>query len=166
MFFVFKGQEFLEIGTWTDNPKNNPDAMLDWNRVKKYTGIFRLYRDLIKLRRNREKTTRGLIGQHIRVFHADDQRKVIAYHRWMEGGPGDDVVVVANFSNESLNSYTIGFPSSGAWVLRFNSDQKDYSDDFTNQGDSATAVEGQYDGLQCRGNVVLGPYSLIILSQS
>ena len=134
-------------------------------RRKKYNGILQLYRDLIKFRRNKENNTKGLMGQHTRVFHVDERDKVIAYHRWMEGGRGDDVVVVANFSNQSFDSYTIGFPSSGTWQLRFNSDQKIYCDDFTNKGYTTTAEQGEYDGLQCHGNVGLGPYSLIILSQ-
>jgi 1,4-alpha-glucan branching enzyme len=139
--------------------------MLDWNKVEKYNGIFQLYRDLIKFRRNKENNTKGLMGQHIHVFRVDDQAKIIAYRRWMEGGRGDDVIVVANFSTQSFDSYTIGFPSSGAWELRFNSDSKNYAGDFTDKGYSTTADEGEYDGLQCHGNVALGPYSLIILSQ-
>ncbi len=139
--------------------------MLDWDKLNKYNGIFQLYRDLIKLRRNKEKNTKGLMGQHIRVFHVDDQSKIIAYQRWMEGGGGDDVVVVANFSNQSFDSYKIGFPNSGTWELRFNSDWKRYSDDFTDQGYNTTAEEGECDGLKYHGNVGLGPYSLIILSQ-
>jgi hypothetical protein len=34
--------------------------------------------------------------QYIRVFHVNEQAKLIAYHRWMEDGQGDDVIVVAN----------------------------------------------------------------------
>ncbi|CAF1273902.1 unnamed protein product [Adineta steineri] len=162
---LFQGQEFLEGGTWTDNKETNADAMLDWNKVQKYGGILQMYRDLIKFRRNKENNTKGLTGQHIQVFHINENNKIIAYRRWMEGGQGDDVVVVANFSNQSFDSYTIGFPNSGAWELRFDSDKKDYCDDFTSKGYSTTAEQGECDGLQHHGNVGLGPYSLIILSQ-
>jgi len=139
--------------------------MLDWNKAKKYGGILHLYRDLIKFRRNKEKNTRGLMGQNIRVFHMNEQTKLIAYYRSMEGGQGDDVIVVANFSTQSFDSYTIGFPRSGTWELRFNSDSKAYCEDFTDKGYTTTAHEGEYDGFPCQGNVGLGPYSLIILSQ-
>jgi len=162
---IFQGQEFLEGGTWTDSPSTNPDAMLDWSKATKFSGILQLYRDLIKLRRNKENNTRGLMGQHIRVFHANDQDKVIAYHRSMEGGRGDDVIVAANFSAQSFDSYTIGFPSAGMWELRFNSDWNKYCEDFANKGYNTTAKEGEYDGCPCQGNIGLGPYSLIILSQ-
>jgi 1,4-alpha-glucan branching enzyme len=139
--------------------------MLDWNKTTKYSGILHLYRDLIKFRRNKEKNTRGLMGQNIRVFHMNEQAKLIAYHRWMEGGQGDDVIVVANFSTQSFDSYTIGFPHSGTWELRFNSDSKGYCEDFTDKGYTTTTQEGEYDGFSYQGNVGLGPYSLIILSQ-
>ena len=160
-----KGQEFLEAGTWTDSPKTNPHAMLDWTKATKFSGILRLHRDLIRLRRNKERSTRGLLGQKINVFHTNEHDKVIAYHRSMEGGQGDDVIVVANFSTQTFHSYTIGFPHRGAWNLRFNSDCKDYSEDFTDIGYGTVATEGGYDGFQFQGNVGLGPYSLIILSQ-
>ena len=139
--------------------------MLDWDKVKKYNGIFQLYRDLIKFRHNKENNTKGLMSQHIHVFRVDDQAKIIAYRRWMEDGRGDNVIDVANFSTQSFDSYTIGFPSSGTWELRFDSDSKIYGEGFTNKGYSTTADEGECDGLQCHGNVALGPYSLIILSQ-
>lgn len=139
--------------------------MLDWNKLEKYNGIFQLYRDLIRLRRNKDNNTKGLMGQHIRVVRVDDQAKVIVYQRWMEGGQGDDVIVAANFSNQSFDSYKIGFPNSGTWELRFNSDCKRYSNDFTNVGYTTTADEGECDGLSYQGNIGLGPYSLIILSQ-
>ena len=139
--------------------------MLDWSKAAKFSGILRLHRDLIKLRRNKEQHTRGLLGQKIDVFHTNDRDKVIAYHRSMEGGEGDDVIVVANFSTQSFHSYEIGFPHGGHWELRFNSDSKEYCDDFTNIGYSTVASEGHSDGFQHQGNVGLGPYSLIILSQ-
>ena len=139
--------------------------MLDWNKVQKYHGIFQLYSDLIKLRRNKENNTKGLMGQHIQVFRVDEQAKVIGYHRWMEGGQGDDVIIIANFSIQSYDSFKIGFPQSGTWQLRFSSDWKRYSDDFTDKGYSTTAEQGEYDGFQYQGNVGLGPYSVIVLSQ-
>ena len=56
----------------------------------------------------------------------DDGNKTLAYHRWEQGGTGDDVVVVANFSNVPLPSLNIGFPRGGQWHVRFNSGAKVY----------------------------------------
>jgi len=75
--------------------------------------IVRLYRDLVRLRLNREGFTRGLCGQFTQVYHLHDVRKVIAFHRWDKGGPADDVVVIANFLHEPQDDYVIGFPVAG-----------------------------------------------------
>jgi len=156
---IFQGQEFLEWGKWSDQ------TPLDWSKVTRYSGIVALYRDLMKLRRNWYNTTRGLRGSHVNVFHIDNGRKILAFHRWADGGPGDDVVVVANFSNTDIESYNIGFPRSGTWYLRFNSDWKGYGSDFGNRGYNTTAGAGGTDNLPWNGNVGLGPYSVQILSQ-
>ena len=85
---------------------------LDWAKLDSYAGIHALYRDLIRLRRNWFNQTRGLRGQHINVHHVNNTDKVIAFHRWENGGPGDDVVVVANFGNRSYDSYCVRIPTS------------------------------------------------------
>jgi 1,4-alpha-glucan branching enzyme len=91
---------------------------------------------------------------------------MIAFHRWDQGGPGDDVVVVANFSREAQDDYTLGLPSGGTWKLRFNSDWQGYNDDFANHFSSdAIAVEGDRDGLPWYGSVSIGPYSVLVFSQ-
>jgi 1,4-alpha-glucan branching enzyme len=45
-----------------------------------------------------------------------------------KGGPGDNVVVVANFQTKPQEGYVIGFSSAGTWKLRFNSDWQGYKD--------------------------------------
>jgi len=156
---IFQGQEFLEWVTWTDR------TPLDWSKEKRFPGILALYRDLIRLRRNWFDNTRGLRGQGINVFHVNDEAKVIAYHRWSDGGPGDDVVAVANFANRPYHSYNVGFPRAGTWHLRFDSDWRGYSSDYGNVGRTTSADEGPNHGLPASGNVDLGPYSLLIYSQ-
>jgi 1,4-alpha-glucan branching enzyme len=157
---IFQGQEFLESGWFSDHDP------LDWTKVQTYAGIFTLYRDLAHLRRNWNDTTGGLRGQWVNVFHVNDTDKVIAFHRWDQGGPRDDVVVVANFGNRSYDSYTVGFPRAGLWRVRFNGDWSGYSSDFGNQlSYDTTAIDGPRDGLSYQGDVGIGPYSAIILSQ-
>ena len=97
---IFQGQEMLEtrdFGFRTSTP-------VDFNRAAdpKFRGIVQMYRDLIALRRNLAGKTGGLTGQNLNVFHLDDRNKTLAYHRWEHGDAGDDVVVVANFSNVPL----------------------------------------------------------------
>jgi 1,4-alpha-glucan branching enzyme len=157
---IFQGQEFLEDSYFRDV------EMLDWSKLKSYRGIHQLYCDLIRLRRNWFNQTRGLRGQHIHVYHVNNNDKLIAFHRWEDGGPGDDVVVVANFANRSYDSYTLGFPCAGEWKVRFNSDWQGYSEDFGNQAGYDTLAGGSpKDDMPYQANIGIGPYSVIVLSQ-
>jgi 1,4-alpha-glucan branching enzyme len=157
---LFMGQEFLEFKPWSDSR----DFSLDWSRVDRFSGMVGLHRRLIRLRRNWDNNTRGLRGANINVFHVNPDG-VIAFHRWDRGGPGDDVVVIANLTNRRWDSYNVGFPRAGTWYLRFNSDYPGYGADFSNVGYDTTAAVGRNQGMPANGNVGLGPYSLIILSQ-
>jgi 1,4-alpha-glucan branching enzyme len=157
---IFMGQEFLENGYFADT---HP---LDWSKTTRYAGILQLYRDLIKLRRNQGGVTTGLLGEHVDPFHVNDNAKVIAYHRWNQGGPGDDVVVVANFSNVALANYQIGLPSAGTWHVRFNSDSVTYSPDYADTpSKDVVASPVARDGQPANGSLPLGRYSVVILSQ-
>jgi 1,4-alpha-glucan branching enzyme len=157
---IFQGQEFLESGYFSDAKP------LDWTKQLTFSGMLTMYRDLIRLRRNWFNDTAGLRGQSLNVFHVNDAAKVIAFHRWDRGGPGDDVVVVVNLANQSYDSYTIGFPRNGLWRVRFNSDWNGYSSDFGNQlSYDTTASQPGRDGMPFSGNVGIGPYTAIILSQ-
>lgn len=157
---MFMGQEFLEDGWFS------AEDPLDWWKADHFTPITQLYRDLTHLRRNWTNNTRGLRGDHVSVFHVNDTQKVIAYHRWDQGGPGDDVVVVANFSGQYFSDYRVGFPRGGLWYCRFNSDSSNYSSDFGNTAtrDTNTSGGGQ-DGLGQSASFALGPYSVAIFSQ-
>jgi 1,4-alpha-glucan branching enzyme len=139
---------------------------LDWTRLQAFSGIHLLYRDLIRLRRNWDNQTRGLRGLHINVHHVNETDKVIAFHRWEQGGPGDDVVVVANFADRSYQSYALGMPRAGQWRVRFNSDWTGYSEDFGNHpGADTTADGGPIDTMPFHATVGIGPYTVLILSQ-
>jgi 1,4-alpha-glucan branching enzyme len=157
---LFQGQEFLE-GEWFRDT-----VPLDWDQREEFHGIVRLYRDLIRLRLNREGLTHGLCGQFTQVYHLHDERKVLAYHRWDKGGPGDDVVVVANFLHAPQDGYVIGFPAAGTWKLRFNSDWQGYSEAFEGHPSSSVVAEpGEHDGLPFHAALDIGPYSALIFSQ-
>jgi 1,4-alpha-glucan branching enzyme len=160
---LFEGQEFLEDGWFRD------DQALDWSKLQTFQGINRLYRDLIHLRRNLHGNTKGLSGPFVHVFHVNHNDKIIAYHRWAEGGPKDDVVVVASFANRTLaEGYRIGLPRGGNWIIRFNSDWKGYSPDFhdvSNPEGRIVAEKNPYDGCDYSGIVSLAPYGLLVLSQ-
>ena len=135
-------------------------------KADKNRGMVAFYRHLISLRRNFAGQTQGLSGQSINVFHVNDAAKLIAFHRWHFGGPGDDTIVVANFSGSAQVDYKVGFPHGGQWQVRFNSDLKAYHPSFTSHhAPPITAVPSEYDQLAFYGAVSIGPYSAIILSR-
>jgi 1,4-alpha-glucan branching enzyme len=161
---IFQGQEMLEGRAFGFNTPTEMDfTRADDPKIK---GIVQMYRDLIALRRNLAGKTKGLTGQNLNVFHLDNGNKTLGYHRWESGGSGDDVLVVANFSNVPMPNLNIGFPRQGQWHVLFNSGASVYDPSFTN-GDSfdTTANPGAKDGMNFNGNVSIGAYSVVILSQ-
>ena len=158
---IFQGQEFLEDGYFAAEDR------LDWNKATTYGKVTDLYRSLIRLRRNLDGTSGGLSGPNTNVFHLNNNAKVLAFHRWQNGGAGDDVVVLTNFSNVSYPNYRIGLPRGGLWKVRFNSDSTAYSSDYSNYATAdVTADNSGYDGLPFSGNFRFGPYTSVIFSQS
>lgn len=168
---LFQGQEFLEDGWFQDS------VPLDWDKSEKFSGLLRMYRDLIHLRLNRFGSTRGLTGSGLNTFHQNQADNVIAYHRWYQGGPGDDVVVVVNLSHRPHLNYQLGFPTAGTWRLRLNSDWHGYSHAFGNQacsdavavGSDSEPPEGEHrvqrDGFPATAMLNIGPYSVLVFSQ-
>lgn len=168
---LFQGQEFLEDGWFQDS------VPLDWHKSEEFSGLVRMYRDLIHLRLNRWGSTRGLTGSGINTFHQNQADNVLAYHRWHQGGAGDDVVVVVNLSHSAHENYKLGFPSPGKWRLRLNSDWTGYSRAFANQAcsdvvaapelplDPSDATPFERDGFPAAGTVSIGAYTVLVFSQ-
>jgi 1,4-alpha-glucan branching enzyme len=150
---IFQGQEFMQVGEFNDWQG------LDWNRTVRFFGIIDAYKYLIALRKNSHNLTAGLIGPNINLTHIDEANKVIAYHRWQEGGPLDDTMVIINFSNRQFDSYELGFPRNGSWKVRFNSTWEGYSKDFKNIIIDGLIVENG------AGRLTIPPASALILSQ-
>lgn len=157
---LFQGQELLE-DKWF-----HVEDPIDWSRLESFKGIVHMYRDLIGARRNLAGTTQGLKGQNIQVCHVNEHGNLLAFHRWDEGGPGDSTMVVINLADRNHQSYTIGFPQGGLWKVRFNGDWQGYDPEFgLAEVFDTTAESGDHDCYHYHGNVAIGPYSVVILSQ-
>ena len=156
----FQGQEFLEDEWFRDA------VPLDWGKLGRFSGHHAFCRDLIALRRNLGGCTAGLTGQHIETHHVNHSAKILAYHRRREGGAGDDVIVVVNFSNEPVRDYAIGVPAGGRWKVRLNSDASAYGDDFSDhQAGDTDALEEPLDGFPHRIITGVASYSALVFSQ-
>jgi 1,4-alpha-glucan branching enzyme len=126
---MFMGQEFLEQKQWGADPTVAAELIGWGGLVEDATGKavdgamvdhLRFTQDAVRLRNSQP----GLRGEGLNVFYTSDADRVIAYQRWVEGS-GNDVVVVATFSESTWWGYQLGFPSAGSWVEVFNSDVYD-----------------------------------------
>jgi len=118
---LFMGQEFLEDKQWSDNFEFHKDLLLYWAGLdqgdKQMLDHLRFTRELIGLRWRYP----ALRGDGFRVVHAENQNRVLAFHRWVVG-VGGDVLVVVHLSTFHRFNYRIGFPVGGVWQEIFNSD--------------------------------------------
>ncbi|GAB5521621.1 MAG: alpha-amylase family glycosyl hydrolase [Rhodothermales bacterium] len=152
---LFQGQELLADRYFRDT------VPLDWNRLDRYAGFHWAVRDLIALRRNAMGDTLGLQGAHIHIQHLDTEQKIIAYHRWHEGGRADSVFVVMHFADAVHEAYMLPFPIDGVWTLRFNSNAAPYGDDLTDPGAFDLDL-----GDETKASLALGPYHVLIYTKS
>ncbi len=121
---------------------------------------------MISLRRNLNGETKGLTGANTNVFHLNDWNKVIGWHRWENGGGGDDVVIIANFGAWPLQNYRVGMPRGGMWRCRMNSDWNGYSSDYLNTLCLDVDANGSaYDSLGQSATINIGAYSFVVFSQ-
>ena len=150
---LFQGQEFMEGGSFNDW------QALDWEKAQRFAGITEAYKHLIALRKNVHNVSAGLLSHGMNLMHVDETNKVIAYHRWCDGGPRDDVVVIINFSDRQYEGYTLGFPRNGTWRTRFNSTWQGYSADFKGIEVPDVVVENG------EGAMTMPPSCALVLSQ-
>ena len=119
---IFMGQEFLEGKPWSDTP--SAATLLSWTDLdggdKRLVDFERFTRELIALRRRYA----AFRGEGCRVIHVDDDNRVLALQRWVEG-VGSDVIVVFSLNENTWTNYWIGFPGPGRWAEVFNSDVYD-----------------------------------------
>ncbi len=153
---IWQGQEVLETNQFSDT------RPMDWARTNSQAGNFRLYRDLIRLRRNADGLSGGLMGDSANTYQVDNVNKWMAYSRQDSVQTGDVVVVLANFANTVRSNVTVQFPSAGTWYALFNSDSTDYAADYGNVGSVEVAAAGSPPS----GPVTIGCYSAMIFSQT
>ena len=152
---IWQGQEVLETNQFSDT------RPMDWTRTNSQAGNGRLYRDLIRLRRDLDGVSAGLKGDSASAYQVDNVNKLIAYSRWDSVATGNTVVVVANFANTVRSNFPVQFPAAGAWYALFNSDSTNYAGDYGGVGSLEVAAAGA----PAAGPVTIGPYSALIFSQ-
>ncbi|WP_339656347.1 alpha-amylase family glycosyl hydrolase [Flavobacterium frigidarium] len=154
---LFQGQEFIEDEYFKD------DEALDWNQLKKHTGITRMVSDLIKLRTADSQQSDGLRGQYTKIVHCNDTDKVLAYARSTSEDFLNSTIVLLNLSNNSFTDYSFGLPFANQYRLAFNSDWSGYDQDFTDMDVNPIAVEAiPYDDETHKGITNLPAYATLV----
>ncbi len=104
---LYAGEEF-----GMDAPRVVGTNKLAWSRLEtpEGAGLHDHYRHLIRFRREHA----ALRGDTLDIIHQDPERRVVAYHRWDDGG--DRVVTVANCSANDQGVHTVAaWPTDGPW---------------------------------------------------
>ncbi len=153
---IFQGEEMLE------NQSFSSGRSVDWTKTNTYSYIVQFYRDLIGARRDLKGYTPGLEGDKCNMFAVDNASKLVAFQRWKSSAPNQSAVVIANFSGTILSNYSLNFPSAGNWYTHLNSDSTSYGPDYGGGGSSVVTASGN----PATGNVTIGPYSALIMSQT
>ncbi len=162
---LFMGQEFLEDKFWTDDPDNHSGHLIWWdglNSDRSMQDHLKFTRDLIWLRRRHP----ALQSESVNPFYVNNDNRILAFHRWVEG-IGRDIVVVASLNESTFNQYELGFPQSGRWLEAFNSD---YYDHFPNpwtagNGGAIVASSLPRDGMPSSAMIRIPANSLLVFSR-
>lgn len=157
MPMLWMGQEMLETNVFGDL------RPLDWERTNTFAGTHRLYRDLIRLRRNLDGLTAGLAGDRCSVLLLNDEEKVLAYRRYSDEDAEGDVVVIANLRGTRQDDIAVPFPRAGTWYVHANTDATVYGPDEEGAGPEAFV---EASGAPPVATLQIGRYSALILSQT
>ena len=156
------GQEFLENRQWCDEPTAEPN-LLEWVALdsgnKAMSDQLRFTQDFIRLRWSEP----ALRGQSINAYYSNNNDRVIAFHRWIDG-PGLDVVVVASLNDNPFFGYQLGFPRNGRWAELFNSDVYDnWVNPLAVGNNGAIDVNGApMHGLPYSASITIPPRSILV----
>jgi len=160
---LFMGNEFGQEREW------NHDAGLDWHLLDDplHAGLQRLVRDLNHLHRD-------LLALHQRDCEADgfawidchNQADSIISYRRRAAEPGDEVIVVCNFTPVPRHDYRIGVPLAGDYLEILNTDSALYGGSNLGNGGNvrsdAVASHGQAVSLA----LTVPPLATIVLRPS
>jgi len=161
---LFMGQEFLEDSQWNIDP--NGPGLLNWNGLnsadRTMSDHLRFTQDLVRLRNTRP----ALRSDNLRAFHASDEDRVLAFHRWLDG-TGQDVIVVATLAESTWWNYQLGFPDAGFWSEVFNSDVYDnwVNPQVAGNGTGIEANGGPMHGFVASASVVIPANGVVVFAR-
>lgn len=161
---IFMGQEILEDRTWSDNAGFHREHLVDWSRLdsgdRASVDLHRCCREMIATRRRLPALREGAA----RVFHVDEAARLLALHRWLEGG--EDVVVLFTLAERTRWRHRVGLPRGGRWAEVFNSDVHDHwvNPWAAGNGGAVQAEPHPADGFGWSAEVVVPANAVIVLA--
>ena len=150
---------FLQGGEWMEDAVfgSGWDQRIDWAKASSRAPIVQFFSDVIAVR----KANCGFrANAGCEVHHLDESGNVIAFHRWCDSG--NDLVVVANFSNADKNNYRVGFPQGGTWSEILNSQALEYLGNGSGNGGSIATEEVAWDGMSHSAEIVVPEMGLLV----
>jgi 1,4-alpha-glucan branching enzyme len=153
---IHQGSEWLEYTDFGGGDPSGADR-INWALKTANAPIFRYFRDAIAVRKGNAALR---ASADIEVFHVNDAGNVIAFHRWDYAG--NDLVVVANFSNGDYPAYQLGFPQDGTWYELLNSQASEYDGNGMGNAGSVATTGGPYDGFTQSAFLTLPQMGLLV----
>ncbi|MBD3347671.1 MAG: DUF3459 domain-containing protein [Candidatus Eisenbacteria bacterium] len=154
---MLMGTEWLEDTDFGTDSENR----IDWSHKTTYAQIFAYYQDLVSLRTH-HPALRADAGHE--VTHVNESGNVIAWQRWSDG-PGEVLLVLANFSNTDYGTYRIGLPQPGDWHELLNSQATEYDGNGMENPGTITSEAVPQDGFGQSAVIQLPKMGLVVLAQ-
>lgn len=153
---ILMGTEWLEDTPFDTGIGNR----IDWSKKTTYAGIFAYYQELIGLRTTEPNLRADAFHQ---VTHVNESANVIAFRR----GLGEEsFLVVANFSNSTLNDYRIGVPTVGDWEVLVESSDAAYMGPGALNPDPIASQDVAWDNMGQSLTLDLAPMDLLLMRRA
>jgi 1,4-alpha-glucan branching enzyme len=156
---LFMGGELAQRSEW------NPEADVDWRLLahEPHEGVRRLVADLNRLLQEEQALWRlDLRPEGFEWINVHDAENSVFSFLRLSGEPGEELLVVANFTPMPRLGYRVGVPAPGLWRERLNTDAACYGgSNLGNAGGVASENEG-WDGRPWSLRLDLPPLGLLI----
>ncbi len=152
---------FLQGGEWMEDAPfgSGWSNRIDWAKAAARQPIVQFFRDVIAVRKG-NCGFRSDAGCD--VYHLNESGNVLAFHRWCDDG--NDLIVVANFSNGDYYDYQLGFSQHGTWYELLNSQALDYLGNGVGNGGSIVTSETGHDGMPYSAWITIPQMGLLVFS--
>ncbi|MFA5298278.1 MAG: 1,4-alpha-glucan branching protein GlgB [Lutibacter sp.] len=158
---LFMGNEFGHYEEW------NFQKSLDWNLLEFYP--HKNTQNYFAALNQFYKTTPALYEKGFSnegfewISYDDSENSVISYIR-KGNNPKEDVLVICNFSPQTLENYKIGVPRKGKLLEIFNSNLQQYGGSGVVNAEKITVKKQNWKGRDYSATLVVPPLGISILS--